>query len=258
MSTIPLKRMVELAAMKTAELFALAKQGCKLEAAVKKSGKEHKSAFKPLGKITAELMSRWNQGIVSGEIPATTSFESYHESNAGGKPNSHTLSCARAWSSFVVTKKVTEENYDSCSANVLEKASAIVTAVLKASGDLQHEAVTKAAAVLSRTDKDSAIAELKAILATVKPVAPLSQEDAEEMIDTLLKDGYLEVMAAASAAHVKYETDAAKRERAFFALGSAAESCGTQEEQDQWLTAAEEARQKAVKKVEFTGEPVAA
>ncbi len=162
------------------------------------------------------------------QIAANTSLASYWESitskvkGGNGKPiklNNHALSCAVAFGTFVRSELIGELDYDKNTAQCLELAASISTAV---GGDITHDAVMQAADELKDRSKDSA-KNLQAILDTVKEPSAMTVEQAQKAIARILSGGHLPVVIAAVGAEIAHITDAEVARNSFFGLNTAIE-----------------------------------
>jgi hypothetical protein len=154
---------------------------------VKDQTKENRETVKVFGKLACLAEIDLNAGIAANVFAANKSLSSYIEDLTGQKPANHGLTLKNAFGSFVIAGHITETDYDVNSSNCLELAARIVTAV---KGDLTHDAVALAIAQLKeRGDKEAA--NLREILAGLKPVTKMTAAEALEMLAQIRADGHL-------------------------------------------------------------------
>jgi hypothetical protein len=164
------------------------KKGEKLD----KAKADHKEAHKAFGKIAFALEIRLENGKKLNVIRQNLSLSEFIKDITGEKPPTHALTLKNAFGSFVGSKLIAEKDYDLNSNNCLELGQKIVMAV---GGVLTHDAVQKAAVELKeRGDKEAA--NLREILASVKPATKLDAKEALEMFQQICDDGHLVVCLA--------------------------------------------------------------
>ena len=213
---------------------------------------ENKETVKVFGKVACEAEIRLNAAIQAGTFPANKSLASYIEDLTGQKPLTHGLTLKNAFGSFVIPGHITENCYDINSSNALELASRIVYQV---KGDLTHEAVQRAIAELQeRSDKQAA--NLRKILATLKPVTKMTPAEALEMLAQIRADGHLGMVIVQLPDEMTKLVEA-DQQSAFVAIQDAVNNVNTMfgAKADAWI----EAMQNAAAPVTFTaGDPAAA
>jgi len=153
---------------------------------------EQKEGAKVIGKLLCALEIRLEAGKKANAIAANETLAEYFKKQYGGPVQTHPLSLKNAFGAYVGTSLITETDYDVNSGNCLELAARIVTAV---NGDLTHDAVKRAAAqLIERSNKEAK--NLRDILASVKPAAKLTPDEALEMFERIAADGQLPVVLA--------------------------------------------------------------
>jgi len=217
--------------MSADELDALARQAVKLEKEAKDATTAHKSSFPAAGKVVCAIEERLNALKAQRLIASNTSLAAYWESITKTRVNNHALSCAVTFGTFVRTELIAERDYDLNTAQCLELAAAISTAV---GGDVTHVAVVQTSEQLRERGKDAA-KTLRVILDKVKERKTITAEKAAEMLKAIFQDGHLELALHAAGAEVAYVNDAETLERIFGALNLALDHCGTVEQQEAWL-----------------------
>jgi len=80
------------------------------------------------GKVMAAFKRVFTEKVKDGSIPEGTSFTEYFKIATGKAPSGRVEQCANTFNSFVVSNLITEQDYDFCAADWIEKASAIVKA----------------------------------------------------------------------------------------------------------------------------------
>jgi len=213
------------------ELDALARQVVKLEKTAKDATSAHKSSFPAVGKVVCAIEERLNALKSQRQIASNTSLAAYWESITKSRLNNHGLSCAVAFGTFVRTELVSEKDYDLNTAQCLELAAAISTAV---GGEITHESVLETADQLKERGKDAA-KNLRAILDKVKERKAITAEKAAEMLKAIFRDSHLELVVHAAGAEIAYVKDGQVLERVFGALNLALDHCGSVERQEGWL-----------------------
>ena len=91
--------------------------------------------------------------VNDGSIPEGTPFAEYFKIATGKAPSGRIEQCANTFNSFVVSDLITEQDYDFCAADWIEKASAIVKA---AKNDLGNPSVLDTASLLKARPSDIA------------------------------------------------------------------------------------------------------
>jgi len=206
-----------LRALSVDEQDKLARESVKLEGRAKASAKEVKSAFPAIGKVVCIVEERLNDLKTERKIASNTSLATFWTSITKAPINNHALSCAVAFGTFVRTELISERDYDKNTAQCLELAASISTAV---GGDVTHEAVAHAAAELQDRSKDSA-KNLREILADVKEPKKLTDEQADKLLDRLMQDGHLVRTVSRVGAEIAHLEDADVAKTTFFAMDGA-------------------------------------
>jgi hypothetical protein len=161
-------------------------------ARLKDNKDEQKEGAKVMGKFLCALEIRLENAKQASAIAQNKTLAEFFKDQYGAAIQTHPLSLKNAFGNFVLNKFISETDYDCNSGNCLEIAARIVTAV---KGDLTHNAVVKAAAeLIERSNK--AAQNLRDILATVKPAAKLTPDEAMEMFNQILADGQVAVVLA--------------------------------------------------------------
>lgn len=218
--------------MSVDEQDQLARESASLEVRTQNAQTAYKSAFPAMGKVICVIEERLNDlksdrnpdnSPKKRQIAANTSLATYWESitkNVKGsngksvKLNNHGLSCAVAFGTFVRSELITEADYDKNTAQCLELAASISTAV---GGDITHDAVNQAADELKDRSKDSA-KNLLAILETVKEPTAMTVEQAQKAIGRIMSGGHLPVVIAAVGAEIAHVEDEEVARNAFFGM----------------------------------------
>jgi hypothetical protein len=170
----------------------LARQYVRKGEKVKETRDDYKDASKAFGKVACALEIRLERGKQQQLFPANKSLAEFIKDITGEKPPTHALTLKNAFGAFVVTKLITESDYNANSNNCLELGARVVDAV---KGNLAHDAVLKAAQELkNRTAKEAK--NLREILASVKPAAKLDAKEALELFHDICDDGHLVVCLA--------------------------------------------------------------
>lgn len=173
--------------MKVEEQDGLAKNFMAIGDKVKTTRTDYKEGAKAFGKVACALEVRLNNGKKVSAFAPNKSLAEFITDITGQKPPTHALTLKNAFGSFVLTGLMTETDYDVNSNNCLELAARIVTEV---KGDIAHDAVAKAAAQLKqRGDKEAA--NLRALLASLKPVKQMTAEEALEAYAEIVASGHL-------------------------------------------------------------------
>jgi hypothetical protein len=132
--------------MTVEEQDKLAKEVCQLVKTAVDATNAHKSSMPMAGKVVCVFEERLNElksdrnpdgTTKKRQIASNTSLSSYWESNTGTKLNNHWLSCAVAFGTYVRSELITEADYDKNTAQCLELAASIATAV---GGEISHSA----------------------------------------------------------------------------------------------------------------------
>ena len=147
---------------------------------------EQKESAKVVGKLLCALEIRLENGKKANAFAANLTLADFFKQQYGEKPQTHVLSLKNAFGAFVSTKFISETDYDVNSGNCLELAARVVFAV---NGDLTHSAVRLAAAqLIERSNKEAA--NLREILASVKPADKMTAEEALEMVEKIFAEGH--------------------------------------------------------------------
>jgi hypothetical protein len=209
--------------MPVEEKHKLAREACLLETKMQKAQTVYKSSFPAMGKLICVVEEDLSELKSIKKIASNMSLASYWESitksvkGSNGKPvklNNHGLSCAVAFGTYVRSELITEADYDKNTAQCLELAAAISTAV---GGEVTHDAVVEAAEELVDRSKDSAT-NLKRLLATVKDAPEMTVEQAQKALAKLFEHGHLPVVIAGIGAEIAHVEDAEIARSAFFAM----------------------------------------
>jgi hypothetical protein len=201
---------------------------------LKESRDEMKQESKRLGILLAALEERVKRGIDANIYGSTFTVSDLYKQVTSAKPPGHAWTLKCSYVSFVRSGFVTESAWLANRNNCLEIGQRIVDACIEVAPEtgLQHEAVSRAANELN-TRSDQEAKNLRVILASVKPVAPMTAEQAKEnlapildvitadlaliMFDTICLSGNLPVCLAVVPDRVKDLNDTMKRE-AYIAL----------------------------------------
>ncbi|HYV26213.1 MAG TPA: hypothetical protein VFA77_01675 [Candidatus Eisenbacteria bacterium] len=204
------------------ELNKLAIDSVKLEKRAKDANTAHKSSFPAVGKLVCVFEERLNTLKSQRMIASNTSLATYWESITKTRVNNHALSCSVAFGTYVRTELITERDYDLNSAQCLELAASISTAV---GGDITAQAVHDAAEQLKERGKDAA-KSLRAILDKVKEHKTLSADKAAEMLKTIFAEGHLLTVISLLGAEIAYLTDEKVAKQAFHGIIAAHDMFG--------------------------------
>lgn len=219
MQTLPME---VLRTMSADELNRLAIDSVKLEKRAKDANTAHKSSFPAVGKLVCVFEERLNTLKSQRMIASNTSLATYWESITKTRINNHGLSCAVAFGTYVRTELITERDYDLNSAQCLELAASISTAV---GGDITAQAVHDAAEQLKERGKDAA-KNLRTILDKVKERKTLSADKAAEMLKTIFAEGHLLTVISLLGAEIAYLTDEKVAQQAFYGIIAAHDMFG--------------------------------
>jgi len=197
----------------------LVRQVASLETAAKSATDAHRQGFGPAGKVVCMVEERLNALKTERKIASNTSLASFWENitrskGASVKLNSHAMSCAVAFGTYVRSELITEPDYDKNTAQCLELAASISTAV---GGEIAHDAVVNAAAELRDRDKDSA-RKLREILETVKDAKPMTVEQANKALARIFGDGHLNLVIAGVGAEIAHIEDTEIARSAYFGM----------------------------------------
>ena len=207
--------------------------------AVKTQKGENRETVKVFGKLACLAEIRLNDAIKSQVFAPNKSLASYIEDLTGQKPANHGLTLKNAYGSFVIPGHITENDYDVNSSNCLEIAARIVTAV---KGDLTHDAVALAIAQLKeRGDKQAA--NLREILAGLKPAEKLTAAQALDMLAQIRADGQLGVLLVQLPDEMNKLPSDSEQAQAYLSLNNAVQNANRifGERADGWITEAEAA-----------------
>jgi hypothetical protein len=219
MQTLPMEVLRTLSAD---ELNKLAIDSVKLEKRAKDANSAHKSSFPAVGKLVCVFEERLNTLKAQRMIASNTSLATYWESITKTRMNNHSLSCAVAFGTYVRTELITERDYDLNSAQCLELAASVSTAV---GGDITAQAVHDAADQLKERGKDAA-KNLRTILDTVKNRKTLSADKAAEMLKTIFAEGHLLTVISLLGAEVAYLADEKVARQAYYGIIAAHDMFG--------------------------------
>lgn len=175
------------------DIVKLAKQGVAIATRAKNANEEHKDSAPAMGKILCVLEENLERGKRERLFPTSKSLNEYFGDVTGGKIRNHWYQTKDCFGAFVRTGFITEADYDNCSANALEIAGAIFSAVSKNGGDLTHPALAKAAEML-KSRPDGYTKALRSVLESIKPREPMDAEVAKERLAQILADGHLVVV----------------------------------------------------------------
>jgi hypothetical protein len=157
----------ELTAVGLAKLTEFAKQAVGISDKLKADTKTFNMNAKVLGKVVAAMKVRYAEATDSGILPKL-SFAQYHKNVAKGPVPNHAESCSVTFMNLVLTDRITEDEYDLCATDWLEKAAAIVSKVLKDGKNLDCDEVKQVCDILKKRDADKAAKELRALAKQVK------------------------------------------------------------------------------------------
>ncbi len=263
--------------MTVEEQDELIRDSVKIEKTANDATVAHKQSFPMLGKLICVAEERLNElksdrnadgTPKKRQIAVNTSLANYWEGltrtgKTGAKLNPHGYSCAVAFGTYFRSDLITEADYDKNTAQCLELAASISTAV---SGDVSHEAVLEAADELKDRSKDSA-KNLRAILETVKEVKALSADRAKTMLAQIIAAGFMNTLVIpAIGSEIAHVTDSETARSSFFALDLANQMFATNTDEkgvrrfddnvlDGWLATIQE-REAAALREKQTGSPV--
>lgn len=157
------------------------------------------------GKVMAAFKVAYAKKTDTGELPKGTSFAEYYSNVFGSKPDGKVEQCAVAFNGYVLTGKITEDDYDLVAADWLQKAGTILNEV---KNDLNHEKVIMAARILKQRGKNGA-KELRLIIAELKGKATdasgktLTPDDVAEQVTTFMESGFGQLVLTCIKMHVK-------------------------------------------------------
>jgi hypothetical protein len=220
MQLLPISK---LRALSVEEQDKLARQAGALEKSSKDATLAHKTSFPAIGKVVCVIEERLNElkadrdangAPKKRQIASNTSLASFWESITKSRLNNHWYSCAVAFGCYVRSELITEADYDKNTAQCLELAASISTAV---GGDVTHAAVMAAAEELRDRSKKSA-ENLRGILDTVKDPKEMTVEQAQKALARILGAGHLNVVIAGIGAEIAHVTDSEMARNAFFGI----------------------------------------
>ena len=217
-----------LRSMTVEEQDKMARQAVGMETAAKNASDAHKQSFPAIGKVVCIIEERLNDlksdrnkdgTEKKRQIASNTSLSTYWESitrlnGKSTKLNSHWYSCAVAFGTYVRSELIEESDYDKNTAQCLELAASISTAV---GGDVTSGAVAAAAEELRDRSKDTA-KHLQEILDTVKEPKAMTVEQAQKALAKIMACGHLPVVVASVGAEIAHLTDAEMARSTFFGM----------------------------------------
>jgi hypothetical protein len=210
----------------------LARLAAGVEKSMTDARKEHTSSFPAIGKVVCVIEERLNElkadrdangAPKKRQIASNTSLASFWESITKSRLNNHWYSCAVAFGCYVRSELITELDYDKNTAQCLELAASICTAV---GGDVTHAAVMAAAEELrdrNNSAKGNSAKNLRDILATVTEPKEMTTEQAQKAIRKVLDAGHLPLVLAEVGAEIAHLDDSEKARTAFFGMITASD-----------------------------------
>ncbi len=220
--------------MSVDEQDKLARECGKVEKKASDAVEAHKQSFPMAGKVVYAVQKRLEYLKASVDesgkpkkpaIALNMSLAQYWETitRVNGKPgiklNNHWLSCAVTFGTYVGSELITEADYDKNTAQCLELAASISTAV---GGDTTHDAVNQTAEELRDRSKDSA-KKLREILASVKEVKEMTAEKAAQLLKSIISAGHLVTVISEAGAEIAHLEDKEMARNAFFAMITASD-----------------------------------
>lgn len=189
----------------------------------------HKMSFPMAGKVVYAVQKRLEELKSSvnpdgtpkkPQINLAISLATYWESitrvngKEGIKLNNHWLSCAVTFGSYVGSELITEADYDKNTAQCLELAASISTAV---GGDVTHGAVMAAAEELRDRSKNAA-KNLRELLDSVKEPKAMTSEKAVEAVRKVIAAGFLPLVIAEVGGAIAHVEDTETARSAFMGM----------------------------------------
>jgi hypothetical protein len=209
-----------LRSMSVDEQDKLVRQVANVEVKAKNAVEAHKLSFPAGGKVAAALQERLTALLADGKIASTMTLAGYWESitrvngGKGQKLNNHVYSCAVAFGTYVRSELIEESDYDKNTAQCLELAASISTAV---GGEVSHAAVMAAAEELRDRSKNSA-KNLQDLLDSVKEPKAMTAEQAQKALNKILGGGHLNLVIAGVGAEIAHLEDSETARSAFFGM----------------------------------------
>lgn len=217
---------------------------CRALLTVKTSAKDATDSHKDSWKVAAKVLCAVKENLVAAQrarlVPMNRSVKEHFENFTGKKGlniSGHCYSLSDAFSVYVTSGILPENDWDLASANALETAGRIYDLVVDRGG-LAHEAVEKAAAIL-RQRGDGYQKVLKALKESLETPKKLKEEDVRGFLLRAFGDGHAEIVACEIAAEMACMRDRDAdwlRHRVFLHVTAGIENLGTPEELAAWST----------------------
>lgn len=154
---------------------------------------DYSEAAKVAGKLICQIEARLERGKAAHVIPANRTVKEEYKAITGVAPTTHAYTYSKVFGGMVLSGKLPEKVYDENDGNPLYIAGQIQNAVLDLpeGNTLEHPAIAAACTELASASGKKKAANLKAILATVKPPAKLTAEEAIELAEEIAADGHM-------------------------------------------------------------------
>lgn len=161
----------KLLALDATDLFQFSTQALRLEKSIGTARERFNGCKKFQAKVMAALKVKHRAACDSKAIDPSTSFRSWHEQQAGAKPNARIEALSVLFNRLVETGRLPEETFDQQTVDALEKANAALSAIEAKNRGTGADALSSDAALdvinALKTPGDAAKA-IKTILAGVK------------------------------------------------------------------------------------------